>query len=135
VRTKRNRPVWSQDFGFQVSSKKALWRPQAVQRWCDSIFAFKFHEPFEWYGDGKLNGALDEHGDDSLLKKAQSMRTSMINAGKANRTSSMHEAIKASASWESWTLRDDGADRRSVLSERWCKRAGNSYATLCAFLL
>ena len=37
VRTKRNRPVWSQDFGFQVSSKKALWRPQAVQRWCDSI--------------------------------------------------------------------------------------------------
>jgi len=40
----------------------------------------------------------------SLLKKAQSMRTSMIMPGKANRTSSMHEAIKASASWESWTL-------------------------------
>ena len=31
--------------------------------------AFEFHEPFEGHGDGELNGAVDEHGDDILAEE------------------------------------------------------------------
>ena len=31
--------------------------------------AFEFHEPFEGYGDGELNGAVDEHGDDFFAEE------------------------------------------------------------------
>ena len=32
--------------------------------------ALEFHEPFERNGDGELNGAIDEHGDDFLAEES-----------------------------------------------------------------
>lgn len=33
-------------------------------------FALEFHEPFERHGDGEVNGAVDEHGDDILAEES-----------------------------------------------------------------